>query len=276
MTQRFQKGAGENVLSYPLDRAQINALEPCDIISPRAGKHHGVTMPPALCNEAGRADALREVLKVREDVRGGVFPMWFMRKYYPDDWGTFPEALPAPLANAHVKFNLPGPLSFDDPFGLARVVHMDNPIDLGSLILGWLIDMGAKPKDAAGVGFDFLSIVPEAMADLAKDVNDALETAFDIKYFYGLPRPEEVAGENMTQYAEGSPAHPTFPAGHGFAAFASIMRFLRDWRLDGEPLPDDVKKSLFDAAFVWSMARTFAGVHFGVDNLTSAPRRSEV
>ena len=261
---RFSKGAGENKLSFPLDAAQIRALSPCSLVSPRIGKSHGITMPPALCNDAGRADALREVEKVREDVKGKTFPMWFMRKYYPDDWGSFPEEIPALLADEG--------LHFSRPEGLADVVHMDNPVDLGRAMLRWLINQGATPKGASTISYDFLGAVPESMAGMAREVDNALAKAFEVKYYYGLPRPEEVHGsKDITHYDEGSPSHPTFPAGHGAAAFASAIYFLEEWALT-----DEQKKALFDAAYIWSMARTFAGVHFAVDNLTFAPRRSEV
>ena len=283
MTQRFQKGAGENVLTYPLDHSQIKALKPCGLVSPRIGKHHGIPMPPALCNEAGRANALREVLKVREDVKAGTFPMWFMRKYYPDDWGTFPESIPAPLARAHLTFNLPAPLSFDDPAGLASVVHMDNPLDLARVMMGWMIDEGVPAPDADNrIGFDFINTAGSPWVNIARAVEDALETAFEVKYYYGLPRPEEVAGEKITAYPEGCPNHPTFPAGHGAVAFAILKEFLK-WiknalargKISAEKSAA-LAKTAFDAAYTWAQARAFAGVHFPDDNLPFAPRRSEV
>lgn len=271
MIQTFQKGAGENKLTYPLDHAQLRAMEPCGLVSPRVGKHHGIPMPAALCNASARSEALREVMRVREDVTGGVFPMWFMRKYYPEDWGAFPDTIPAPLAMAHTVFALPAPLSYDDPAGLANVVHMDHTHDLARVMLDWLIDEGARPNGFDGPGFDFLAIVPEQHARVSELIEGAMERAFDVKYYYGVPRPEEVAGENMTAYDEGAPSHPSFPAGHGAAAFATARYFLREW-----VLTDDQAKAVFAAAYVWSMARTFAGVHYAVDNLPFAPRRSEV
>jgi len=260
--QTFQKGAGKNKLTYPLDAKQIRDLQKCKIVSPRVGKHHGIVMPAALCNDASRKEALAEVMAVREQVKAGEFPRAFMEKYYPDDWGTFPKEIPALLAREG--------LSFDDPEGLADVVHMDNPVDLGAAMLGWVL---GKINDNQWDSFPFLDLVPGAMAGMARDVHSALVKAFDVKYYYGIARPEEVGdGPGMTHYDEGSPAHPSFPAGHGAAAFASAVYFLREV----PTLSDADKKALFDAAYIWAMARTFAGVHYAVDNLTFAPRRAEV
>lgn len=258
----FQKGAAPNKLEYPVTREQVRGLKKCSLASPRHGKSHGVPMPAALCNEYTRADALKEVIEVRQSIKDGKFPRAFMEKYYPEDWGKFPADIPALLEAEG--------LSFDEPVGLADVVHMDNPLDLGGAMLTWLINQGAKPKGESERYHDFLMFVPGAMSEMAGDVDTALGVAFDIKYYYGVPRPEEVAGENITHYDEGCPTHPSFPAGHGAAAFASAVFFLREW-----VLTDEQKKALFDAAYIWSMARTFAGVHYAVDNVVFAPRRAE-
>ena len=280
--QRFAKGAGDKKPVPPLTSSSIRALGAHGMVSLVPGKSHGLCMPAALCNDAARADALREVLKVREDVKAGIMPMWLMRKYYPDEWGKFPETIPEPLARAHEKFNLPAPLSFDDPAGLANVVHMDNPIDLGLILHWWLLNQGAISKDASDEGYDFLANVVEAMADMARAASIYARKAFEAKCWFMLPRPEEVHGsKDITAYDEGSPAHSTYPAGHGAIAFAEAQFLMKRFVLVGEdgkriPLPMHILKPLFDSAYIWAMARTMAGVHFAVDNLPFAVLRSEV
>ena len=279
--QRFSKGAGPNKLSYPITREQMRALKPCKLVSVRVGRSHGIPMPPALCNSVARAEALAEVMHVRQQVQKGTFPRAVMEKYYPEDWGTFPKDIPAPLARAHETFNLPAPLSFDDPQGLASVVHMDNPLDLARVVMDYMIDEGVPAPHADGAGFDFIDTASKPWQAISDAVQNALNMAFEVKYYYGLPRPEEVAGENMTHYPEGCPNHPTFPAGHGAVAFDTIKVFL-DW-LEKAFKAGKIKvekykriaKELFDSAYVWSMARMKAGVHFAVDNLPFAPRRAE-
>lgn len=268
---QFSKGAGENKLSGRLSHEDFRNLKPSDLASPRPGKSHGVTMPAALCNDEALKASADEIRTVREMVKAGEFPRAFMGKYYPSDWGAFPDETPAVLAIAHEKFALPSPLSFDDPESLAHVVHMDNPLDLGILMHRWLMMQGAAPKSHDTKHNDFLAKVPRAMAGMAAATAAALDKAFEIKYEFLVARPEEVWGENLTHYPEGCPTHPSYPAGHGFAAFQQARYFIQNWALT-----EDQEKALFDAAYVWSMARSFAGVHHGVDNLTNAPRRAEV
>lgn len=258
---KFNKGSNQNDLKYPITSEQIENMEECNLISVRVGLHHNVTMPAALCNSDAIKESLKEVLQVREMVKKNKFPRQFMEKYYPEEWGEFPDEIPQLLANEG--------LSFDNPEGLADVVHMDTPLDLGQAMIRWLISEGAGPTDTDTRMFDFVEIVGQSLAGMSAEVADALETAFEIKYYYGVPRPEEVAGNNMTYYPEGCPNHPSFPAGHGAAAFASAKYFMDEWNLS-----EKTKKALFDAAYIWAMARTLAGVHYAVDNLTFACRKA--
>ena len=280
--QRFAKGAGDVKPVSPLTSSNISALGAHGMVSLVPGKSHGLCMPAALCNDAARATALKEVLKVREDVKAGAMPRWLMRKYYPDEWGDFPETIPEPLARAHEKFNLPAPLSFNDPAGLADVVHMDNPIDLGLILHRWLLDQGAISKDADEEGYDFLANVTDAMEDMGRAGARAARKAFEAKCWFMLPRPEEVHGsKDITAYDEGSPAHSTYPAGHGAIAFGEARYLMKSFVLVGEdgkriPLPMYILKPLFDSAYIWAMARTMAGVHFAVDNTPFAVLRSEI
>lgn len=256
----FNKGADQNDLVYPITKKQISSLEECNLVSVRVGDHWGIPMPAALCNDASMEIAKNEVLEVREMVEKDVFPREFMEKYYPRDWGEFPKEIPQLLSDEG--------LSFDEPKGLANVVHMDTPLDLGEAMIRWLISQGAAPKDADSVTYDFLNIVPRSLAKMSAQVNAKMEKCFQVKYYYGIPRPEELVGTNITAYPEGCPNHPSFPAGHGAAAFASSDYFLMEWKLN-----EVSKKALFDSAYIWAMARTLAGVHYAVDNLPYASRK---
>lgn len=275
MSQKFTKGSNGIDLEYPISRSQASLLNGYSspehsLISVREGDSHGYNLPMALCNDQSRKEALNEILKVREEVENDIFPKWFMEKYYPEDWGTFPEKIPEPLANAHNTFNLPQPLSFDDPKGLANVVHMDHTTDLSRVVLNWLISEKADFKNKAEKGFNFLAAVPDQHEKLNRKIKQYMDMAFEMKWYFGVPRPEEVAGKNITAYPEGSPSHASLPAGHGAAAFATAIHFLSEWNLTTEQ-----KKTVYDSAYIWSMARSLAGVHYAVDNLMFAPRYHE-
>jgi len=284
--QKFAKGAAEQGLEFPVSNAYARGFRraPSRLVSVREGKDHGVRLPADLCNDAALKASAGEIAEVRKEVVAGTFPRWFMEKYYPGDWGTFPEEIPEPLARAHETFNLAAPLSFDDPAGLARVVHMDNPTDLARILMDWLIDIGCRPKGSATDHFDFIETAVDSWMPVSLNRSRAAKEAFEMKYFFGVPRPEEVLGENITAYPEGAPNHPSFPAGHGAIAFADGLTFLDEWALyerTGEtvtekPLPDRVKQVVFDTCYIWAMARSLAGVHHAVDNLVFAFRRHAV
>lgn len=261
MYDYFRKGLDQNDFKYPLTMSQIKNMESCEVVSPRAGKRHGVQMPAALCNDSALRVSLEEVLEVREMVKNGKFPREFMEKYYPREWGEFPDEIPKLLENEG--------LSFEDPAGLADVVHMDTPLDLGEAMIRWLISEGAAPNNVTSLNYDFLTIVPKSLMEMSIEVYDKMEICFEVKYYFGVPRPEEVADDiSITHYDEGSPSHPSFPAGHGAAAFASCDYFIKNWKLN-----ENTKKALFDSAYIWAMARTLAGVHYAVDNLTFASQK---
>lgn len=261
--QTFQKGLAQGLpaVEYPVTRARARGPHNAGLVSVRNGEHHGIQMPAALCNDAARKRALQEVLDVRDDVNSDQFPRAFMERYYPEDWGSFPSEIPELLAWEG--------LSFDNPKGLANVVHMDDPTDLGRAMRNWLMaQKGCEPKHLENKsGMDFVNVVAGTIAGVASAAKEGLDHVFEVKWYYGVPRPEELAGKNITAYAEGCPNHPSFPAGHGAAAFHTLIYFLKEWTLTGE-----AKRALFASAYIWAMARTMAGVHYAVDNLVYAPR----
>ena len=73
---------------------------------------------------------------------------------------------------------------------------------------------------------------------------------------------DPLCSARMCLYQEGSPTHPSYPAGHATAAAAGIRIVasyfdLEEWQRD----------ELFKAAYDWGMYRLIAGVHYPSDNL---------
>ena len=56
--------------------------------------------------------------------------------------------------------------------------------------------------------------------------------------------------------------HPSYPAGHGSAAGATGKFFFDYCNLSATD-----RIEIRSACYLWAMFRTFAGVHFAVDNL---------
>ena len=250
---KFSKGAGDNQLTFPITQDQLDMLKPCQLASPMVGKSHGLKLPAELSTDEGLQTAAREIEEVRAMVARQEFPREFMEKYYPEAWGMFPQETPEMLQNVG--------LSFDDPQGLADVVHMDDPMDFPKAAFEYVRANGGVCKDANPGCVDFIEIIPETNKKLGLAQDHNIRAAFEAKYYFGIPRPEEVLGYNMTHYPEGCPDHPDFPTGHGaFAAAVSIL-------LSRFKVSDAVKKQIRDAAYVWSMARSLAGVHYGVSNV---------
>ena len=173
-------------------------------------------------------DFYHEVTQVRCEISRGVYPQWFIDKYYPFE-GEAPQGLTQPLLNAG--------LSAEDPRGLANVVHMDLPADMPNYVLKWLLSSGTKLK---GVDYEnqipFLDMVVSTTENIADGYKLGLRKAFEAKYFFKVARPEEVHtfltgynGAITTEYVEGCPVHPSYPAGHGAAAAGGVKRLLRDF-----------------------------------------------
>ena len=249
----FSKGAPEGGLQFPLTKEALEALPPSKLASPRVGNPHGLEAIHADLIENIDAYAL-EVLAVRSMVARGEMPWDFLEKYWPEQWGPFDRKAGTILTEY-------AGLSFDDPMGLANVVHMDSPNDLPKYAIRYLLETGAKPKQANPGCIDFLEYVPETERKLAEAVERNLVKAFEAKYYYGVARPEEYYGTNITHYPEGCPTHPSFPAGHSGAASAlSVLLSRFDCN---ETQIQDIRF----AAYAWGQFRTFAGVHYAPDNI---------
>lgn len=250
---KFKKGKGSNNLNFPLTELQIKKLKPCQLHSPKVGKAHGLKKEMIVQDN----DELLEVVSM---VNRGEYPYEFLAKYYPKAWGELPKyvigadySLPQPLVNEG--------LSHEDPQGLANVVHMDSPLDMPTAVLKWLVAHGAKCVQSQENCIDFLEIIPETLRKLSEAVERNLNKAFEAKYYFGAPRPEEVMKVNMTSYPEGCPPHPSLPAGHSAAASAvSIL-------IDRFDVTDEQLAVIRQTAYLWGMFRSLAGVHYPEDNI---------
>lgn len=251
MVEVFSKGAGTNRVMAPMTSAALAALQPSSLASPRVGNPHGIVLPA----EYSDLNALcAELHKVQADIMRDEMPLWFLRKYWNDDWGAFPETIPEFLALER--------LSYQDPKGLAHVVHMDKPWHLFNAMHTWLLRQGAKPKRMLTPNHnDFLYTHVHPMAAFSATLSDNMEKCFQAKYYFCGPRPEELNGHNTTLYPEGCPTHPEVPAGHSVASWTAYVYFRDAWVLTPE---QDLQ--LAQGAFVFSQARAFANMHFGFAN----------
>lgn len=253
---QFEKGAEDNQCKYPITQDQIDNLKPCGLVNVKVGDSHGLEIPSDFDIEA----STDEILEVRLMVSKGIFPLEFMEKYYPFA-GELPAEIPAPLASEG--------LSFEDPEGLANVVHMDLPSQMPNACLRWIAGQGVNVKTRTPAYKNFLETIPYAQEQITDGVKAGLNKSFEAKYYFGLARPEEVLeargnieGKLMTAYPEGCPGHPSYPAGHGGAAGGGVLALINHFELT-----DDQIKVLLDSAYVWAMARSLAGVHHAIDNV---------
>lgn len=263
----FQKGNTSGVpLVYPLTEVPSDDGT-SGLVSPRIGKiEYDIPTPP---KDSKLREAMHEVVRVRLDVEAGRWPSWFFEKYNID------SEVPEPLV-PHVCTASQRTLSIDgvavkemvygnpDPKKAAELVHMDQPIDLGRILVKWLLSNGASWKcDEVELHDPFLDKQPEFYQVLGTNVAAALDAAFDMKWFDGAPRPEEYFGFNMTAYKEGSPAHPSGRiAGHGAASgasYATLVGYLN--------MSDDLMEVAKQACLHFSTYRTLAGVHIESENL---------
>lgn len=219
-------------------------------VNPRNGTTHGLKS----YDKADYEEHLQDALTARADVTQGVYPQWFIDKYYPYV-GAAPTDLPQHLKEEG--------LCISDPEGLADVVHMDNPLDLPLAQSAWVRSEGAKPRESIHAYTDFIEAVPAFNARVAKYQLKAINDAFDEKYKHMVARPEEllekvtgVDGKKMTQYLEGSPSHPDHPQGHSSFSGASARAVI-----DHYTLTPAQQKEILDGAYLWGVFRVLAFVH---------------
>lgn len=255
MIIQFNKGC-ESPLEFPLTSIPVNAGS-SGLVSPKIGFQHGIECP---IDGSNIEEYFWEVQEVRNLVNNDEFPHDFMRKYYPPSWGEYREVMPQPLVAER--------LNLSRPRGCANVVHMDSPVDVGLAGLGWILGKADQKIHSTG-HVDFLDAVPNVVRNMASGVRTSLHQAFEVKYFFGLARPEEVYEalghkdpEDLTAYPEGCPAHCSFPAGHGAAAGGGLKAVIDSFHVS----PDQLQE-LRDTAYFWAQFRSLAGVHYGPDNI---------
>jgi hypothetical protein len=239
---------------YPLPRPLTAAdiPEQSQLVSPREGKHHGFA-PPHYPGSPEFDAQLKEVTDVRDQVCRGLWPTGFLTTDNPSGLGGRPPTLIADALgfqdNGHP----------DNPRIAAMSVSMDRPLDLGIELYSALSQL--ESADAKYI--DFVSGFNRFSVELAVKVHAALETVFDVKYFYMLERPETVLGVAGTVFCEdeiGAPGHPAYGAGHAAAAAASA-KVITEW------FPQDkYRNNILDAAWQFGMWRTLLGVHYRQDN----------
>lgn len=247
--EQFRKGYVTAKVKFPLRKKPItsDALEMLVL-----GRNDFEVTFPTYPGQLGFDAELAEVLRVRDDVMMDVWPGWFLENH-----GISP-LIASPLREQ------PANLDEDNPKAAADIVHMDDPMDLGQLLRRWLVQNGAKHKSVDGSGNGiFLELIPGLNRKLAIAIDEALFEAAQVKQFFGRPRPEEVICYNCTSYPEGCPKHPSYVAGHGAAAGATLAVLLEEF----PELPPELMDPLIRACLQWAMFRTFAGVHYANDNI---------
>ncbi len=263
MNLTFNKGASPNDLSYPCTEVQLSQLQKCRLVNPKVGNHHGFNIPSTFDISV----STNEIVQVRLEVEKGQFPWWFMEKYYPfkSEFGKYEF----PIEIASIEN-----LTIENPQGLADVVHMDSPTDMPRAALKWLTHPDYMQKQNVKGWTDtyinFLETIPYVEEQMSDGVKKSLIKAFEMKYFFGLARPEEVwshsnqlNGKLLTAYPEGCPNHPSFPAGHASAAAGGLVSLIKEF----PNLTDLQLKRILDMGYSWAMFRSFAGVHHAIDNI---------
>lgn len=236
---KFNKGASDEGLKFPLTELPT---KDCGLHSPKIGRPNGLPAP----NDP--SDIIAEVLAVRASVARREWP-----KAYAEKHGLGDDISELLWRGADI---------FDSE-DAAMAVHMDKPLDLFFMSWEWLKANGVqlKPEFSEGPWVSFLTDPIGVMAAAAANIDKALNTAFEAKYFFGQPRPEEIVGYNMTAYPEGCPPHPAYPAGHGAVAGATCATIETYFDLTEEQA-EMVRLSCRQFAHF----RTFAGVHYAEDN----------
>lgn len=244
-----KKAAGE--LSYPMEDIP---LESTGLVNPCFGDNEFKVPAPAQFGSDCHSDQVYEVVRVRQDVLRGDWPLWFFENHNID------SKIPEPLSKYGMIYNAKS---------AASAVHMDAPTDLFMALLKWINkDLGLTCAEyqfeSTSGHVDFLGNPVTCLSRAGVNVRQALIEAFRVKYYFGMARPEEVTGigASFTHYPEGCPAHPSYVAGHGAAAGATYATLAALFDLDEEQ--DLIVKT---ATQHFATYRTLAGVHFQPDNI---------
>lgn len=252
---RFKKGGEDSWVSY--DFAKQSKLKVPDFIQPFPYER----LP----------EFLAELDHVAHLVNNNIWPQEFFEKYYPFK-GECPKKMPAILS----RFGM----DMADPRSCALAVQMDNPLEFAMHTMEWLFfDKGATPKNTLPEKGrnPFAEGYVRSLSVAGQMVHAAISLAMVIKYDEEVgfvPRPEEVWSfvtgiknpECFTSYPEGSPNHASKLAGHAAIFGATAKAADECWEL-GKFEEGSLKKEVYDAAYIASMCRSLARVHWAMDNI---------
>lgn len=297
----FKKGAGDNTLSFPITQAAIDALLPSDLVNPFAMDDPEVLINTPLVDipEVGSDKFELELVNVARMAHMAKNRVRF-DTIASHEWEDLTHSLSGPyiakclrqrtVANEEYVINY----GIQNARQLADLVHADYPTQIVDDLFRALKTDGAKidkslfPEVPYKV---FTKGVVAIEAIIGMMVRKVSPTAFAHKYYHGYPRPEEIIGawargefevsdlcnetlehyvnkeevledqRKFTIYPEGSPTHPSMPAMHSaLSAMALIFPVILDLS------PEQVQECKTTAANV-SFGRSFAGVHYRIDNL---------
>jgi hypothetical protein len=295
----FNKGAGSNTLTFPIDQSQIDNLSPCDLVNPYSMDDAEVLIDTPLIDipEVGTPEFEAELVECARMVRMAKDHVPFDHiNHYEFDWfGLSGQFLPEVFAgDTEINEMYDVDYNVSTAYDLGVLVHNDYPTQVMDDLMRMLRAQGAKIDTSLFPSFPykvFTKGVVALEAVIALMIRRVSPTAFAHKYHFGRPRPEEVVhawlnGEisfsqvtedalefyvdqhvvkadarRFTLYPEGCPNHPSLPAMHSaVAAMGLVMGVI----LDLTPTQlEECKKATIAVAF----GRTFAGVHYRLDNL---------
>ena len=143
---RFSKGAGVNILEFPITAQSLSKLTPCNIVNPQVGKRHGL-IDPTWPEDGEAHDKIQsEVIQARMYTDRNKLPKKLLERYHPrDDYDG--SIIPEPLIAAGIE----------DAKSAALAVRMDHPFDLAQFCLDWLLMNGGKLKQKHTAHADFLN-----------------------------------------------------------------------------------------------------------------------
>lgn len=183
-------------------------------------------------------------------------------------------------------------LNIMTPAQLGLAVHSDFPTWAGTESLKWSLQKGGKLRRLlphSHTNREFTNGIVFAARALGWAVHTVSPTAFALKWYFGVARPEEIiqaayegtvdtphwitdqietymafhrnveSQHDWTAYPEGSPMHPSFPAMHGAGAGSKLLiKLLVDFdHMDEEDMHEHIDTFFGDMAH----GRDNAGVH---------------
>jgi len=219
--KNFQKGHPAP-LTAPLRLNRIRGVKSM-LVNPRNGVQNGVP-EPFVVGTLEHQEELDRVVEARMDVLQGV---------WPDRYFDFCDIDPMPA-----EFLLDAGIDTANPVAAAEFVMMDSPDELFNAILRWADAEGIPLKYEQPNCMDFLGRMVHPFNYYMQLCSERMELAFESKYFYLRPRPEELICNNLPQY--GCPNHPEAVAGHGTFAGCAYKAFM-DTHLPEPQQAEEVK-----------------------------------